>query len=143
MKNQGVKRKIILRILYKPLKRKNDLTWLCSGDFNEILFSCEKEGGHIREENCMQKFCIALEDCDLHDLSIVGDPFTWRNNHHPPNSFTKERLERAIANDPWRCMFPLVRVVNDDPRHLDYRFIIVDARVEKEKGMKPGVHTKI
>jgi hypothetical protein len=41
-------------------------------------------------------------------------------------------------------MFPLVRVVNDDPRHLDYRPIIDDARVEKGMSrMKPGVHTKI
>jgi exonuclease III len=110
----------------RTLKEKNDLQWLCSGDFNEILFSCEKEGGPIREERCMQKFRIALEDCDLHDLGFVGDPFTWWNNHHLADSFTKERLDRAVANGAWRFMFPLVQVVNGDPRHSNHIPIIVD-----------------
>jgi hypothetical protein len=30
--------------LLHNLKRKFDMPWLCSGDFNEILFAYEKEG---------------------------------------------------------------------------------------------------
>ena len=75
-----------------------DLPWLCSGDFNEILFGCEKEGGPLRAESSMQKFRLALEDCDLHDLGFIGDPFTWRNNHNLAARFIKERLDRAVAN---------------------------------------------
>jgi hypothetical protein len=41
-------------------------------------------------------------------------------------SFTKERLDRAAANSAWRCIFPLVRVANGDPRHSDHRPIIID-----------------
>lgn len=41
-------------------------------------------------------------------------------------SFIKERLDRAVANTTWRCKFPLVRVINEDPRHSDHRPIIVD-----------------
>ena len=31
--------------MLRTLKGLFNLPWLCSGDFNEILFSCEKEGG--------------------------------------------------------------------------------------------------
>jgi len=103
-----------------------DLPWLCSGDFNEILFGCEKEGGPLRAESSMQKFRLALEDCDLHDLGFIGDPFTWRNNHNLAARFIKERLDRAVANSAWRCLFPLAKVTNGDPRHLDHRPIIID-----------------
>jgi len=108
------------------LKAKFDLPWLCSGDFNEILFGCEKEGGSQRAKSNMQKFRMVLEDCDLHDLGFVGDPFTWRNNHCSATSFTKERLDRAVANSAWRSIFPLVKVTNGDPRHSDHRPIIID-----------------
>ena len=85
-------------VTMRALKAKFDLPWLYSGDFNEILFGCEKEGGSQGAKSNMQKFRMALEDCDLHDLGFVGDPFTWRNNHCSASSFTKERLDRAIAN---------------------------------------------
>ena len=64
------------------MKKENNLPWFCCGDFNEILFNYEKEGGPPRVERCMVDFRKALEDCDLHDLGFTGDPFTWRNNHH-------------------------------------------------------------
>jgi len=112
--------------MLRTLKDLFNLPWLCSGDFNEILFSSEKEGGSPWAESSTRKFRLALEDCDLHDLGFVGDPFTWRNNHHMASRFTKERLDRAVANTAWRYLFPLVRVTNGDPRHSDHRPIIID-----------------
>ncbi|WVZ62142.1 hypothetical protein U9M48_011922 [Paspalum notatum var. saurae] len=103
-----------------------DLPWLCAGDFNEVLFEHEKEGGLPRSETAMEGFRRVLEDCDLHDLGCVGDVFTWRNNHHSVGSYTRERLDRALANTAWRCKFPLVRVINGDPRHSDHRPVIVE-----------------
>ena len=122
-KNEG---KDITWKTLRTLKKKFDLSWLCSGDFNEILFSYEKEGGPPRAELNMQKFRQALVDCGLHDLGFVGDPFTWRNNHHMAAKFVKERLDRAVANCAWRCIFPLVKITNGDPRHSDHRPIIID-----------------
>jgi hypothetical protein len=49
------------------------------------------------------------------------------------DSFTKERLDRVVANGAWRCMFLLVRVVNGDPRHSDHRPIIVDVGSRERK----------
>jgi hypothetical protein len=48
--------------LLRLLKTKFNMPWLCSGDFNEILFGCEKEGGLPRAESSMRKFRLALED---------------------------------------------------------------------------------
>jgi hypothetical protein len=112
--------------IMRELKGKMDLPWMMCGDFNEILFSYEKDGGAPRSERCMEKFRQALEDCSLHDLGFVGDVFTWRNHHHEAASYTRERLDRAVANVEWRCYFPLMRVTNGDQRHSNHRPIIVD-----------------
>jgi hypothetical protein len=82
----------------------------------------------------MLKFREVLEECDLHDLGFVGDAFTWRNHHHNASSYTRERLDRAVANSAWRARFPLVRVINGDPRHSDHSPIIV------EPGAKEKTH---
>lgn len=57
----------------------DSLPWLCAGDFNEILFQHEKEGGKPRPQACLDCFKGALEVCDLEDLGFTGDIFTWRN----------------------------------------------------------------
>ena len=99
--------------------------WPC-GDFNEILFQHEKEGGAPRSKTMMENFRRALEDCELHDLGFVGDVYMWRNHHHDVASYINERLDCVVANTTWRCKFPLVRVINGDSHHSDHRPIIVD-----------------
>jgi hypothetical protein len=42
--------------LLRILCDRSTLPWLCCGDFHEILFNCEKEGGAPRSESCMAKF---------------------------------------------------------------------------------------
>jgi hypothetical protein len=46
------------------------------GDFNEIAFSHETEGGNTRPPAYMQAFWGALDDCNLEDLGFSRDPFT-------------------------------------------------------------------
>ncbi|WVZ57425.1 hypothetical protein U9M48_007811 [Paspalum notatum var. saurae] len=112
----------LLRLLNKQYSK----PWLCLGDFNEILFEYEKVGGQPKPMGCMQRFQKALEDCNLVDLGFVGDVFTWRNHHHRADRYIKERLDRAVACAEWRRLFPLVQVVNGDPRHSDHRPLIVE-----------------
>jgi hypothetical protein len=104
--------------LLRTLQHQDNLPWLCLGDFNEVLFAHEKEGGAARAPGCM-------EDTKLGDLGFVGDPFTWRNNWHLAQGYVRERLDRAVANVEWRCLFPLYKVINGDPRHSDHRPVIV------------------
>jgi hypothetical protein len=62
----------------RELHSQHNLPWVLIGDFNEILFSHEKEGGNPRPLNFMQNFRDVLTDCNLHDIGFLGDQFTWR-----------------------------------------------------------------
>jgi hypothetical protein len=62
----------------RELNQNNTLPWLIIGDFNEILFSHEKEGGNARPQGCMDAFRDTLMDCGLEDLGFSGDIFTWK-----------------------------------------------------------------
>jgi exonuclease III len=114
--------------LLRTLKLQNDKPWLCVGDFNEILFSWEKEGGAPKPQAQMDKFKSALEDCGLEDLGYVGDTFTWRNHAHAADRYIRERLDRAVASESWKLRFPAYKVINGEPRHSDHRPIIVDTQ---------------
>lgn len=84
--------------MLRRLKAENDLPWLYSGDFTEILFHHEKDGGPMKPEFMLDNFKRALEDCDLHDPGYVGDGYTWRNNHHNDVSYVRECLDHVVAN---------------------------------------------
>ena len=80
--------------------------WLCIGDFNEILFQHEKEGGKPRAQSCMDKFKRSLEVCELNDLGFEGDVFMWRNKQMKGSTHIRERLDRAVANRNGEDCFP-------------------------------------
>ncbi|XP_041016200.1 uncharacterized protein LOC121258724 [Juglans microcarpa x Juglans regia] len=52
----------------------------------------------------MERFREVLQDCKLCDLGYIGGKYTWANNRSDQN-FTKERLDRAIANSKWCATF--------------------------------------
>lgn len=95
-----------------------DLPWLCLGDFNEILYLHEKQGGHLREHDKMEAFRSVLGECGLEDLGFKGFPFTWTNGQKG-NDNIQERLDRCLANGKWQELFPhfavehLVRLQSD------------------------------
>ena len=88
---------------------------LCAGDFNEILYHHEKEGGVPRTQYCLDRFKGALEVCELDDLGFSGDIFTWRNKQTTGDTHIRERLDRAVANAGWRMKFLPMLVKNGDP----------------------------
>lgn len=101
------------------------MSWLCAGDFNEILYGYEKQGGQPRVQACLDRFREALEVCGVQDLGFEGDRFTWRNHCHPADRYVRERLDRAVASQNWCRRFPMFHVINGDPRHSDHRPVIV------------------
>ncbi|XP_062165045.1 uncharacterized protein LOC133871632 [Alnus glutinosa] len=58
----------------------------------------------------MTKFREVLENCHLGDLGFSSSCFTW-SNRRLGNSFTKERLDRAMSNPEWCSLFPKVSVL--------------------------------
>jgi hypothetical protein len=111
--------------LLRDLHSQEDVPWLCAGDFNEILYQHEKEGGLLRPQAQMDRFREAMVDCELQDLGFEGDVYTWRNNNRRAQGYVRERLDRALANMEWRAHFATVHVLNGDPRHSDHRPIII------------------
>ncbi|GMI65482.1 hypothetical protein HRI_000217500 [Hibiscus trionum] len=79
--------------LLRRLSAMNDLPWLVMGDFNEILYSFEKEGGLLRNERQMEGFRNALSDCSLEDLGYTGCWFTWEKGRMASTTI-RERLDR-------------------------------------------------
>ncbi|KAA3465094.1 reverse transcriptase [Gossypium australe] len=79
--------------------------WLVCGDFNEILYSTGKRGGILKEERKMESFKEALEECQLEDLGFSGEWFTWERGNFATTNIRK-RLDRGVANERWRTLFP-------------------------------------
>jgi hypothetical protein len=96
------------------------LPWLVLGDFNEILFNYEKEGGRPRSQLAMKAFHDALNDCELEDMGYVGDLFTWRRGK------LRERLDRGVVNDQWNACFPFASLINSETTRSDHRPLLVD-----------------
>jgi hypothetical protein len=47
---------------------------------------------------------VRLEDCQLCDLGFKGVKYTWSNGRFG-GEFTKERLDRVVANSEWRNLW--------------------------------------
>lgn len=65
-----MERKVETWRLLRTLQHQINLPWVCMGDFNEVLFSHEKQGGVPRAHRYMQNFRDALDFCNLHDLRL-------------------------------------------------------------------------
>lgn len=104
----------------RQLKNASSLPWLVLGDFNEILYNYEKEGGRARSQRQMQDFHDALDDCDLVDMGYSGDMFTWQRGK------IRERLDRGVTNAQWNAMFPSANLRNCETLKSDHRPLVVE-----------------
>jgi hypothetical protein len=109
----------------RTLHHQSDLPWMCVGDFNEILYSFEKQGGATKSQAQMDKFRDALDFCNLQDLGFEGDMFTWRNNSWHVEGYIRERLDRVVASPSWRIKFSDFKVKNGDPEHSNHRPVVL------------------
>ncbi|KAK4268822.1 hypothetical protein QN277_022056 [Acacia crassicarpa] len=112
-------------------------SWLCVGDFNEILAQDEKSGGLPRAWRKILNFRCFLADCELEDLGFSGPTFTWCNNRDSPDTIS-ERIDRALGNMQLREDFPTLQVFNIDPaRSSDHHLLFVQCQFEKYKRRRP------
>jgi hypothetical protein len=103
------------------------------GDFNEILFTHEKEGGNQRPQPYMQSFRDVLSECALEDLGFSGNPFTWKRG------MIRERLDRAVANGNWMIMHPGATLQHLEFTRSDHRPILLDTDYQLPVGnSRPG-----
>jgi len=115
--------------LLSHLKSFQPTPWLCVGDFNEILDQSERDGAVLRQESLTEHFWDTLEFCGLCDLGYVELRFTWCNNRSG-DFFTRERLDRAVANQEWCSRFLHVIVSVLAAVNSDHHPILVAVRGE-------------
>ncbi|CAL1368787.1 unnamed protein product [Linum trigynum] len=123
--------------LLRRIGQQWDGPWLCGGDFNQVRSTDEKSGGRCAHEPEMNHFGDCLTDIGLQDLGFHGYPYTWENRRHT-NGFIEERLDRFVANDSWRDLFPNNYVQHWDRANSDHRPIICDTRGSEDVEVRWG-----
>ena len=116
--------------LLRQLHTSPSMPWLCTGDFNEILWPHEKCGLGPRCENQMRDFREVLDEAGLKDLGFVGKKFTWKGQRC--GGLVLERLDRAVANNHWLSQNPGTKVQHLHSYSSDHLAIIV-----KPEGIVP------
>lgn len=75
-------------------------SWTIIGGFNEIQNHNEKCGGAKRPNKELTLFHYAMSDYNLFDLEVSRGRVIWSNNRTDA-SFTKEKLDIALASTDW------------------------------------------
>ncbi|KAL0440363.1 UNVERIFIED_CONTAM: Dehydrogenase/reductase SDR family member 12 [Sesamum latifolium] len=78
--------------LLRKLSRVSVQSWLCAGDFNEVLEQHEKQGSHPRAHWQIRDFHECLQDCVLQDLGFQG----YRNTSYFHAKVNERRLHKEI-----------------------------------------------
>lgn len=94
--------------------------WVVGGDFNEIFFQSEKQGGGIRGVTQMQAFRDVVYELELEELLAKGPRFTWLNRRQG-RALVHEKLDRFLANRSWINAFPDMEAVNLEFYGSDHR----------------------
>jgi hypothetical protein len=106
---------------------KDNLPWLCAGDFNEIVNSVEQRGDNPWSGSQMEAFQECLSDYGLTDLGFLGYEFTWNNKREGDDNI-QVRLDRGTT--PFLALFPLTQVEHVVTEESDHMALIF--RVQEE-----------
>ena len=120
--------------LVKERAKNIDSLWMCVGDFNDILFNYENEGGGIKEARKIMGFRSMVEESQLIDFKAQGQRFTWFCKRE--DEVIKERIDRAMVNVIWLESFPKTHVFNLPIVGSDYGPILVDSDFRDGKSKK-------
>ncbi|XP_019168052.1 PREDICTED: uncharacterized protein LOC109163801 [Ipomoea nil] len=125
--------------LIRSLAGKSDLPWVIIGDFNDLLYQCEKQGGNPHPDSLLRGFGEAIEECGLTQLPMSGYPFTWEKGKGTPN-WIEERLDKVLATQDWRELVTDASVQNILTRKSDHSALflgILNLR-ERRGGLRRG-----
>lgn len=105
------------------ISKTRNLPWLVTGDFNEIGFSHEKQGGKVVSVSRLLFFQRCMAACNLQDLGFHGPNFTWTIKREN-GRIIRERIDRAMANEEWIQRFPDNAVLHLPRTHSDHHPIL-------------------
>ncbi|MBA0582326.1 hypothetical protein Gorai_024477, partial [Gossypium raimondii] len=69
------------------------------------MYFYENKGERLGDEQFMEAFQSALDDCDLLDVGYEGQWFTWERERLSHNNI-RERLDRRVLTPGWEDLFP-------------------------------------
>ena len=119
--------------LLESLINRSNLPWICMGDYNEIMYAKEKEGGGVRPDGQMRCFREAINRSRLKDLGYVGSDFTW-SRRLGSRGWVREWLDRALVSTDWAAMFPSVKLYHLSNSVSDHSILVLkEARVPRWK----------
>ncbi|OMO59710.1 reverse transcriptase [Corchorus capsularis] len=119
----------------------DEKNWFCFGDFNELLWQAEKDGGRERPEAQMVAFREALDDCGLYDIGYRGNMFTWKRGMGN-NEFIHERLDRGVATFEWTSRFPTACITHLSSSVSDHSPILLNTEVKQRRRKKQSCSCK-
>ncbi|XP_074341908.1 uncharacterized protein LOC141679304 [Apium graveolens] len=80
--------------LLRGLAGDSNLPWCVVGDFNDMMFAHEKEGGRPHPRALLDGFTETVYECGLVDMGFLGNEFTWERSRGQLN-WIHERLGRG------------------------------------------------
>ncbi|XP_028783276.1 uncharacterized protein LOC114739382 [Neltuma alba] len=107
-------------------------SWLCVGDFNDMVSCFEKFGSRPIDLRRTLNFQRMLSDCGLIDLNFNGAPYTW-NNKRLGEAHVKERIDRATANVEFREKFQNALVIHIEPVGSDHHMLSVECEYKHSR----------
>lgn len=120
----------------RSLRSNQSVPWMVIGDFNEIFYHFEEVGGQQRNEALMSNFKETIDDCNLCNLGYLRDPFTLSNKHEG-SSYTKERLDQAVANQRWKMVYDDMKVETLVVRYSNHKPLLASCG-QLGAGLKKG-----
>lgn len=85
-------------ISHKPLP---GVSWLASGDFNQIYRARDKNKRNVNRSR-INRFLAALQSCELKEVHLQNRRFTWSNERANP---TLCKLDSFFCNAEWDTTF--------------------------------------
>lgn len=96
-----------------------------------MLRTDEKKGKIAHPEWYFRGFRDAILDCDLHDVTVDEYQFTWSCSKGTDGA-VEERLDRAMGNTQWFCLFLYARVQNLVADKSEHSPILLNTNNEKD-----------
>ncbi|GLU03797.1 hypothetical protein SLE2022_209750 [Rubroshorea leprosula] len=87
----------------------------------------EKAEGVQQPDWMLRGFQEMIVDCGITKVQMVGSKFTWRKGR------TEEKLDRCLATNTWKTLFPMTRVRTLPPLSSDHTplWITLDGKCDK------------
>ena len=103
--------------------------WLVIRDFNCVDSNLDKRGGRYLGEALTRSFSNFVHAIGAIGLGFIGSRFTWSNKCEGLANI-KERLDKAVCNQEWQCLFPKAGVKHLVAPASDHAPIILDTHMD-------------